>query len=280
VSERAGLVNEALEEFRMSDATSAVYTLVWNEVCDWYIEFSKELLADPKTRAETQLCLCYVIQQSLLLAHPLIPFVTEEIYSYLPAEAQIGPHLMLGQYPVSYRFKDLEAVRTVESWKDGVERFRAFRGENNISPKARPSVTYAWVGSDRDRELFESVGVKLVASLAQLGGLSAATTGGMETGKPEETGTPDETGQIVSQAMTFSVPLRGLVDFAEELKRLQKQVAQLNGDMEHISRKLDRPDFLAKAPPELVVQEREKLKKLELDKQAVEVSIARVKRLV
>ncbi|MFS6835644.1 class I tRNA ligase family protein, partial [Staphylococcus aureus] len=91
------------ENFKLNESANEVYTFVWNEYCDWYIEFSKALLNEPKTKAETQGVLLYVLESMLKLAHPMIPFVTEEIYSQLPARPgnEKNSVLMMQEFPKS-----------------------------------------------------------------------------------------------------------------------------------------------------------------------------------
>ncbi|HRK03172.1 MAG TPA: class I tRNA ligase family protein, partial [Oligoflexia bacterium] len=232
-------VEKGLEEYRLNDAASEIYHFVWNDYCDWYIEFSKELLAShPERVAETQICLLHVLEQTLALAHPLIPFVTEEIYSYLPLRTGVkkGDALMLKTFPTAVAaLIDETALRDIAVWQEAITALRAFRGENNIPPKARPAVTFE--GNEVEK------GIGFIRALAQLDSLTR------ETGALKKNPT---TGQILAKHATFFVQLEGLVDFSGELKRLEKERSQIVADIEFVQQKLSKESFTAKAPPALV----------------------------
>lgn len=276
-------VNSGLEEFRLNDAANEIYEFVWREYCDWYIEFSKELLASAgggheALVAETQICLMHVLDQALKLAHPFVPFVTEEIYQALPerpgvSAANRGP-IMIEAFPETSGYKTSDAdeddeMRIVGMWKESIDRLRAFRGENNISPKARPRATFE-VGESRNKTAFEK-GVPFIRALAQLEGLDVET-GQHFKGQPT-------TGEILTSAAKFYIPLKGLVDVDGELKRVEKERMQTLGDIDFVKGKLSRESFMAKAPKELVDKEREKLASLEGRSAELDRLIDRLKKL-
>ena len=264
-------VERGFEEFRINDSASELYHFVWNEYCDWYIEFSKEILTShSEFENETQICLLYVLEQILTLSHPLIPFVTEEIHAALPARPGVqGSALMLKEFPkTNPALVDANAVSQVELWKDSIVALRAFRGENNIAPKARPAVTYE--AAAEHRETLEN-GIVFIRALAQLENLS------VESGALKKDAA---TGQILAKGAIFYVGLKGLVDFSGELKRLEKERSQLLKDIAFVQGKLSKETFIAKAPPELVAQEREKVATYESQLRSVEQAILKTKGIV
>jgi valyl-tRNA synthetase len=271
-------VSAALGEFRMGDAAQEIYSFTWQSFCDWYIEFSKELLRDPKFAEETQVSLAFVLRQMLALAHPFIPFITEEIFKNMPRlpgekleSLMVAPYpgLLPGtEKPAPRRFADEDADATVGLWMESVERLRAFRGENGIAPKARPDITFdAPKGADGDRL---RKGTSAIVSLAQLGSLKEET--GALRGRPDAA-------EILVRGFKMYVGLKGLVDVDAELKRLDKERAGLQKDIEFVEKKLSRPDFIQRAPAELVAAEREKLAGVHQKLAAVDATIAKLTKL-
>ncbi|MEW6058214.1 MAG: valine--tRNA ligase [Bdellovibrionota bacterium] len=245
-------VNVAMEEYRLNDAAAEIYEFVWHEYCDWYIEFSKELLNSHQE--ETSVCLMHVLDQALRLSHPFIPFVTEEIYQSLPERPGVKrtEPLMLQAFPKASKASLTEESESVGMWKSAIEALRAFRGENNISPKARPKITYEVMASEK-HQAFEK-GAPYIRALAQLESLS------------EEKGSSRgdaAVGEVLTRDVKFYIPLKGLVDVEGELKRVQKEKSDTLADIEFVKGKLSRESFIAKAPQELVDKEREKLRFLE-----------------
>ena len=263
-------VNSGLEEFKLNESATEIYEFVWGEYCDWYIEFSKELL-NSEYAAQTQVALMYVLDQSLRLAHPLIPFITEEIYQNLPERpgAKKGAPLMLQAYPVKPTFSGVdEAVESVNMWREAIERFRTFRGENGISPKARPRVTYEV--ADKTKSAAFAKGAPYIRALAQLESLEVES--GSLRGAPT-------TGEVLSGAAKFFVPLQGLVDVDGELKRLEKDQQTARADIEFVKSKLAKETFISKAPQELIDKEREKLAGLEKKVAELGSAMERLKKL-
>jgi len=252
------VVDRGLEEFRLNDSANELYEFVWREYCDWYIEFSKELLANDSVKGrveETQICLLYVLEEMLKLAHPFIPFITEEIYQHLPerAGAKRGDFLMMTRFPETRgEWHDEKAVASVEMWRDAIESLRTFRGENNISPKARPHVTFEVMHSGAANAFKE--GTPFIRALGQLDALE------QESGALRGQAT---TGEVLSRAAKFFVPLKGLVDVEGEIKRVEKERKDTLADIEFVRNKLSKESFIAKAPKELVEKEKEKLAGLE-----------------
>jgi valyl-tRNA synthetase len=266
-------VDRGLEEFRLNESAQTIYDFVWGQYCDWYIEFSKELLSSEKNKSlveETQACLMHVLEQSLKLAHPFIPFVTEEIYQHLPDRpgAKKGDSLMMASFPKPSGWKPRGEIETVGMWKNAIEKLRAFRGENNISPKARPKVTYEV--SDASNKASFDAGVPFIRALGQLESLETET--GALRGDPT-------TGEVLSDFAKFYIPLKGLVDVDGELKRMEKEKQTALADIQFVKNKLSKDTFISKAPQELVDKERDKMKGLEAKVVELDRLIERLGRL-
>jgi valyl-tRNA synthetase len=179
------------------------------------------------------------------------------------------PGLVPGtEKPAPRRFADEDADATVGLWMESVERLRAFRGENGIAPKARPDITFdAPKGADGERL---RKGTSAIVSLAQLGSLKEET--GSLRGRADAA-------EILVRGFKMYVSLKGLVDVEAELKRLDKERAGLQNDIEFVEKKLSRPDFVQRAPAELVAAEREKLAGVRQKLLAVEETMKRLKTL-
>jgi valyl-tRNA synthetase len=249
-----------LEEFRVNDATAAMYQFTWGSFCDWYIEYSKALLAvdgpgadNPKLVNETYVCLLYVLETQLRLAHPFIPFITEEIWAHLPARPGVkkGDALMVAAYPKARQaWIDKGADHDVGVWTDIIARIRTFRGENNIAPKARPEMTFEMLPSATAETQAVRAGASYIKAVGQLAGFNA------EIGRLKN---DPATGEIVTNTAKLYIPLHGLVDFGAEKKRLEKELAAAKKDIEFFEKKLGNEAFVAKAPPELIVEQKAKL---------------------
>ncbi|MGE4233169.1 MAG: valine--tRNA ligase [Bacteriovoracia bacterium] len=269
LSQAVEKVEKGFEEFRLNDSAQELYAFVWNEFCDWYIEFSKELLNHDQYREETKQCLLYVLDQTLRLSHPFIPFISEEIHTYLRKNAKLESRfLMLQKYPDATEAwrKDEKAQAQVDVWRDVISQIRNFRGENNISPKARPDMTFEVVDNFAGLE----AGVDWIRAVAQLNSFEK------ETGKIKKA--PDAA-EIISKSAKLYVKLTGLVDVEGEIKRLQKEKNDTQESIQFVKTKLSKPSFVEKAPKELVEEEKQKLTNLESKVVEIMKSISKLEKM-
>ncbi len=262
-------VNSGFENFKLNESANEVYTFVWNEYCDWYIEFSKTLLANNQTAEETQGVLLYVLESILKLAHPMIPFITEEIYAQLPVRlgAEKSKLLMLQSFPQGQFSKFSEAAEKVIIWKNAIEALRAFRGENGINPKARPSASYTAVSR---HQAMISEGIPYIKALSQFENIT------LESSQHQQSDTVSE---VTTDAVKFFVTLAGLVDVDAELKRIDKERKDTLSDLEHVRNKLAKPTFTEKAPADLIEKEKEKMIGLEKKLTEIEKNVQKLAKL-
>ncbi len=253
-------VNRGLSDFELNLSSQSLYDFVWGEFCDWYLEFSKISFQKEEQEAkETLWVLRYVLEQVLILLHPIVPHVTEELWQSLPwikcAENTKGQEvmtLMLQQFPEHQgTWKDAEAEKTMSSLKSAVEAIRAFRGENRISPKKEFQVNF--IPSNSATQDFIKLYEKDILTLCRVSSLNQLEEGVEATS--EEAVIP-----LSQPAIEFRIPLKGLVDLDEESKRLKKEIEKVTGDLKHVQKKLSKESFIAKAPAELVAREKEKEK--------------------
>lgn len=280
LNETARETNRALDEYRFNEAAMALYQFTWSEFCDWYLELSKQDLHgdDHERRQTTQYVLWAVLENLLRLLHPFMPFITEEIWQTLPKGDRCAvrgsggdwpPSIMLAPYPTpreDWQFAD-DAAR-MEQVMAVISAIRTIRGEMEVPPSKEIGVTLS-CGSEEALALvikFESK----IKGLARVGQLTC----GLQLPKPE-----DAAIQVVGEIQVY-VPLKGLVDVAEEEKRLLKEIAKLVKEIELFSKKLENPSFVDRAPAEIVEKERAKLAEV-VGKQAVlEESLEKIRKLL
>jgi valyl-tRNA synthetase len=259
-------VGRALSEFQFSEAASALYQFLWHEFCDWYIELSKGALygedAEPKhsTRAVLVFCLDHILR----LLHPFMPFITEEIWQRLPLVRSVDS-IMIAPFPTpDDRLMDPEAEQEMAPLIEVIEGIRNLRGENNLPPSAKvPALIMS--ADPRIRQTLQKWSRYLVP-LAGLGSLEVRESG------PR----PAQAAPFVGSTMEIFIPLAGLIDVKEERGRLSKEIARVTADLEGLSRKLDNPNFVSKAPAEVVEKDRARMKELQLKKAKLQEHLGRM----
>ncbi|CAK0744745.1 valine--tRNA ligase [Gammaproteobacteria bacterium] len=248
-------VTEASDGYRFDLAASALYEFTWNEYCDWYLELSKPVLtgnAPAAAQRGARRTLVRVLETLLRLAHPLIPFITEEIWQRVaPLAGCTGPTLMRESYPRTDPNRlDPEAEAEMQWVMDFILGVRNIRGEMNLSP-AKPLSVLLQHGELRDHERT----IRNHAFLCALARLDSITW------LPNESKAPPSATALVGQLHLF-IPMAGLIDAAAELKRLDKEMDRLRKDLERTHTKLTNPNFVDRAPAEVVEKERERLSQM------------------
>jgi valyl-tRNA synthetase len=236
-------VNAALSEYRFDQAANALYHFVWDELCDWYIEIAKTYLADPAHAPIARAVLLEALETTLRLLHPILPFVTEEIWQRLPHQ---GPSIMVAPYPRPDPSKrDALAEREMEALRRLVIAIRTLRATYEVEPRRRIDVTL--VAPDGGRAVAGQR--ELVRSLARLERLDIVTEA------PER---PQTIKQPVD-GMELRIPMAGLFDLAAERARLDKEREKLRAEADGLQRRLENPQFVERAKPAVVAESREKL---------------------
>ncbi len=241
-------VGKSFDDYRLSTAAKTLYNFVWNDYCSWYIELIKPDQPGDQIREGSLNVAVYVLNQILRLLHPITPFVTENVY--LDIQKKIGSDdetIMFGPWPQSDGHHiDDELEQSLEQIQAVVTTVRAVRAELNVHP-SKKSDLYVRVTDQAFADLLDSH-IEYFRSLAKVDNLFA----GVDVKKP-----PVSASTIISGAEIF-VPLAGLIDIDVEKKRLEKELGNLQGLMEKISKKLANPDFLANAPDDVISKERAK----------------------
>lgn len=243
------VVSQAYEAYDCQTAAQALYKFFWSELCDWYIEVAKPRLNDPSQREVPQRVLLTCFDAFVKMMHPIMPHITEEVYTHLPLSDK-APFLMSAQWPVlpeAYAKPEMESK--VERLFDVIRELRALRAAVDIGPGQSVPLAYFEGALDGNESM--------VASQAWIGELKA--------GKPE--------GKSISATLhgiDLHLPLDGLVDEAKLREKIDKDLLKTQDDLSKLSARLSNPDFVSRAKPEVIERDcaqeaelREKLVKLE-----------------
>jgi valyl-tRNA synthetase len=259
-------VSEAIEGGRFDDAAGALYRFVWNVFCDWYLELAKPVFqgSDEAAKIETRAMTAWTLDQTLKLLHPVMPFITEELWAELGKEGPARDGLLIGaEWPVlPDAFIDASAEAEIGWLVDLVGEIRGLRAEMNVPPSAKPPL--AFVAPDavtaeliaRHRDLILTLG-----RVSEVGSADAAPTGAVT---------------FVSGGSTIALSLAGIIDLTAERVRLEKEIAALDSDIGHVNKKLGNPNFVSRAAPEVVDEQRAKLAEAEAGKVKLQAALARL----
>jgi valyl-tRNA synthetase len=246
-------VNQAFAEYRFDVIAHLVYEFTWNEYCDWYLELAKCLLTAADTSAALQRgarrTLLEILETLLRLLHPLIPFITEEIWQTVAPMLGVKkqPSIMLAPYPESdLKQQELPATSAMQWLKQVVNGIRNVRGEMHAPPSKMIAVEF-YKGSVQDRQYGKAneLYIKSLAKVSQITWLS------------DEASPPPASATVVVDQLEIYIPLADLVDKNAELLRLQKEIDKLKRDQEKLSARLENPNYLQKAPPAVVEKEQQ-----------------------
>ncbi|MCS6799387.1 MAG: valine--tRNA ligase [Myxococcota bacterium] len=251
-----------LEEYRLDEASRSLYRFVWDELCDWYLEMSKTLLrsGDP-VADETRRTLAHVLDVAVRALHPMMPFVTEEIWQRIP-RADGGPTVMLAPYPSATRDgrPDVEADTAIAAVVEATVAIRAARADADVHPGRRIDVSM-WPSDETSAARWKGM-----ATLA-----GALCNGRIEV-HPPGNAPPAATTTAVVATRCGTFHLLETVDPARERSRLERELARLGKELEGLERRLASPDFVARAPAEVV--EAQRARRVELDARRTELRAA------
>jgi len=252
----------SLEQFQLSDAANGIYRFVWHELCDWAIELSKPALYGEKTpreRAGAQAALLTALEGALRLLHPFMPFVTEELWQRLPNRS--GRTIMLAPFPGAGP-RDEEAEREMDVIIRAIEGARSVRGEVNLPPNQKvPLMLFV-----RDRSLFQ----RHERAFQHLANASEVTLRGFGEARPRQAAVH------VEPEVEVHLPLAGLIDFAAERARVEKEIARSEAELQGLRKRLDNPGFVERAPPEVVEKDRVRAEELAGKREKLARHLARV----
>ena len=245
-------VTANLEKFELGEAGRLIYEFIWNEFCDWYIELAKARLYDKENlrpRQTAQYVLGYVLEGTLRLLHPFMPFITEEIWQHIPHE---GISIMVSQWPgndekaLSQLINDCDEA-AMTAIMESIKTIRALRLEVNAAPGKKSEVILNFTDESLRQVFADNEGYLTVLAAAEPVTMLAAGSD-----KPENAMAG------VVNGVEIYLPLKGLIDVDKEVARLNKEMATLEKEVSRLEKKLGNQGFLAKAPAEVVAGEQEK----------------------
>lgn len=256
---------QKLKEYRFDEASQTIYKFYWNEFCDWYIEISKFDLKDESKKEKTIAVLLYVLEESMAMIHPFMPFITEEIYSNLPKHNIDSKALMIREYPKSnnkYIFEDIE--KDFNLIQDIVSGIRNSRSSFNLPPNKKLDVIIRYT-SDYFKNTAESY-KDIISALSLTESLNIVSSKDSERNK----------GSFVKvfEGGEINVNLVGIIDLEAEKKRLEKEAAGYKKDLESVNKKLSNENFMSKAKQEAIDTENRKKKEFEDKLKGIEEVLA------
>ena len=245
-------MEKSLAEYRFNDAAQGGYKFLWNEFCDWYLELIKADMQDENRKIEAQYVLWTVLREILLLLHPIIPFVTAEIWQAIHTSTNKVEDISLELYPALRPNcnKPVEAAR-MEFIQGVIVAVRTIRAELNIAPSLRLNVLVH--AESKEQENILNNAKEMICNLARLESL---TLDSMHEA-------PKASASQVVQGCQIIIPLVGSVDLKGELTRLDKEITKLTNDLVTVEKKLANESFVTRAPAEVVQKEKERAKQMD-----------------
>jgi len=241
----AAAVTQGIVDYKFNEAANAAYDFVWGTFCDWYVEFAKPVLMgeDEAAKAETRATAAWALDQILAILHPFMPFVTEELWAETGKfGAPRQSMLILAEWPDLAGLEDPEADAELTWLIDVITNVRSVRSEMNVPAGAKLPLVVVGAGDVTLRRLV--AGTSLITRLARLESISPQST------------VPGESAQFVVGEATWALPLGGFIDIAVEKSRLEKEVTKLDGEVSQIDKKLGNEQFVAKAPEEVIDEQK------------------------
>ncbi|OOY56120.1 valine--tRNA ligase [Solemya velum gill symbiont] len=269
----ASAVGKSIESYRFDHAAQSIYEFTWNEYCDWYLELCKPVLnsdeASDAAKRGTRQTLVRVLEALLRLAHPIIPFITEEIWQQVaPLAGKSGDSIMLQPYPLADEsLEDQQAVAEVEWLKNIILAIRKIKGEMNIAPGKRVPVLLA-DASEQDRK-YSEINRSYLDFLARVESITI-----LEQGDEE----PESAVALIGD-MRLLIPMSGLIDKDAECKRLEKEIGKAESEVERTGKKLQNPNFVDKAPEAVVAKEKEKLEEAQKTLASLQAQLEKIQAL-
>ncbi|WP_126977099.1 valine--tRNA ligase [Frigidibacter oleivorans] len=254
-------VDEALAQYRFNDAANALYAFVWGKVCDWYVEFAKPLFDGPEAE-ETRATMAWVLDQCLILCHPVMPFLTEELWAVTAPAAGRAKPLVHTDWP-DYGPDLIDAAADREmTWVIGlIDEIRSARAQMGVPVGLKlPMVLVEADAAARDAW---SANAPMIQRLARINSLTEAPA-------------PKGSITIAAEGATYALPLEGVIDVAAEKTRLTKALEKLEKDMGGLRGRLNNPKFVDSAPDEVVEESREKLALGEEEAGRIRVALSRL----
>ena len=258
-------VNAALETYRFNDAANTLYAFTWGKVCDWYLEFSKPILQgeDETAKLETQATLRWVLDQALIMLHPIMPFITEELWGTADSRAKMLVHADWPEYGAELVDADADAEM---NWTINlIETVRSNRAQVHVPAGAK--VPLVFTDLDAKGQAAWNNNHVLIQRLARIESLTKVDD------------LPKGCVTIPMPGGTFGLPLEGLIDVPSEITRLEKSMQKLGKELGGLRGRLNNPKFAASAPAEVLAETQANLALREEEEAQIKAAIARLAEL-
>ncbi|WP_068774138.1 valine--tRNA ligase [Paenibacillus sp. FJAT-26967] len=265
LNETSREVTRLIDLYEFGETGRLLYNFIWDDLCDWYIEFSKLSLygQDEAAKKTTQSVLAYVLDRTQRLIHPFMPFISEEIWQHLPHE---GDTITLAAWPAyDEKFEAADAVREMELLMDVIRAVRNIRAEVNVPMSKKVELLVK--PSTPDAQTILSRNEEYIRRFCSTSELSIS----MDIASPDKAMTA-----VVTGAELF-FPLAGLIDIGQEVARLEKEIQTLNGEVSRIEKKLSNEGFIAKAPAKVIEEEKAKMADYAEKRDKVQARLAELK---
>lgn len=267
-------VDDALHKMNFSEAANCIYSFIWHEFCDWYLEFIKPVVYSKQNLSERKACqlvLAQVLNRWVRMLHPFAPFISEEIYQKLPIKTGA---CIVADYPTVKLDKEwlklgkIEAAFEIDVVREVITAIRNIRGENRIKPSEK-IVAKLHPKNDKTQKILQSN----KSAIITMAGLGECIIEG-QTSLSKSAVTP-----ILMEDIDVDVivPLEGLVDFEEEIKRISKNIEKLEKEETALNKRLSNSSFVSNAPPEVVEEGRKNLQQIQTQVESLKKSLARLK---
>jgi len=270
--ETIDLTHKHLKNFRFDLAAQALYEFSWHEFCDWYVELSKPTLfkddVDEVIKQNSRSVLLEVFESLLKLLHPIIPFVTEELWQPIAEELKItGESISIQDFPRSNNdYVDVESLQKLEWSKEFINSIRKIRSESDIAP-GKPLNILLQNYSEQDQSNFET-SQQYICTLAKVENVEWLT----------HDEAPESATALVGE-MKILIPLAGLIDKEAESARLEKEIKKIETNHEKSTAKLNNPNFADKAPADVVNKERERVAEMQTKLKQLKEQLEKIKAL-
>jgi valyl-tRNA synthetase len=259
-------VTAAIEAYKFNEAAAAAYRFVWNIFCDWYLELAKPVLSGPDdaAKSETRGATVWALDEILKLLHPFMPFITEELWRVTAERGSKRDHMLaLDAWPMHDGLDDTGAEAEIGWVIDLITAIRSVRVEMNIPPATMLPLVLANASPQTIRRARHWA--EFVQRLARVADISFAETA------------PKGAVQLVVRGEVAALPLKGMIDLATERARLAKEMAKCDADIARVDAKLGNPNFVARAPEEVVEEEKEKRHEAEARKAKIAEALERLR---
>jgi valyl-tRNA synthetase len=251
-------VNEALASYRFDQAADALYKFVWGKVCDWYVEFAKPLFDGPDA-AETRATMAWVLDQSMILLHPFMPFITEELWGTTGQRAKLLVHTDWPDLPATLIDRAAEAEMTFVTTL--IDDIRSARAQVHVPVGLKADLVATHL-TDAARQAFRRNEV-LIKRLARVDQVTEGPA-------------PKGSIAVAAEGAAFAIPLQGLIDIAEEKSRLEKALEKLAKEIGGLKGRLNNPNFARSAPEDVVMEAQSNLEARAEEADKLRAALARL----